>query len=180
MPADRPAVFFDRDGTLIEEVNFCDDPSQVRAIPGANEALLRLSGAGFGLFIITNQSGIGRGYFTHEDFRRVQEEVLWQLKPAVIDATYFDDSTPEQPSERRKPSPKMVEEAAREHGIDLPRSFFVGDRTADIQCGQQAGLRTVLVQTGYGQEHRACGADAVVPDIGFAVDWILQGAPCRK
>ncbi len=180
MPAERPAVFFDRDGTLIHEVNYCSDPAQVRAVGGAPEALLKLADAGFAVVIVTNQSGIGRGYFTHDDFQRVQEEVLRQLRPAEIAATYYDDSGPQNPSDRRKPSPKMVEEAAREHGLDLGRSFFVGDKKSDIECGKNAGLRTVLVETGYGKEHSGCGADAVVPDIVAAADWILQEAACRR
>jgi D-glycero-D-manno-heptose 1,7-bisphosphate phosphatase len=149
-------------------------------IHGAPEALLRLAGAGFALVIITNQSGIARGYFTHEDFRRVQEEVLRQLQPAEITATYFDDSAPDQPGDRRKPSPKMVLEAARDHGLDLGASFFVGDRRADIECGRNAGLRSLLVETGYGREHLDCGADAVVPDVSHAADWILREVSCRR
>lgn len=180
MPAERPAVFFDRDGTLIREVNYCDSPSQVRVLPGATEALLKLSDAGFALVIVTNQSGIGRGYFTRADYDRVHEEVLAQLKPAEILATYYDDSTPDRPSARRKPSAAMVEEAAREHGIDLSRSWMVGDKTSDIECGKNAGLRTVLVETGHGREHLDCGADAVVPDICFATDFILREAACLK
>ena len=174
MPAEQPAVFFDRDGTLIEEVDYCDHPSRVHAVPGAPEALRKLSAAGFALVIVTNQSGIGRGYFTSEDYDRVQEEVIWQLKPAEIMATYYDESTPDQPSARRKPSPAMLEEAARDHGLDLTRSWMVGDKTSDIECGKNAGLRTVLVQTGHGSGHLDCGADTVVPDIGFAADFILQ------
>ncbi len=174
MPAERPAVFFDRDGTLIHEVHYCSNPSQVRAIEGATEALLKLSGAGFALVIVTNQSGIGRGYFTHDDYRRVHEEVLWQLKPAEITAAYYDESTPDRPSARRKPSAAMLEEAAREHGLDLSRSWMVGDKTCDVECGKSAGLRTVLVETGHGKDHLDCGADAIVPDIGFAADFILQ------
>ncbi len=180
MPADRPAVFFDRDGTLIHEANYCSDPAQVRAVAGAPEALRRLADAGFALVIITNQSGIGRGYFTHDDFRRVQEEVLRQLRPAEIAGTYYDDSHPATPSGRRKPSPRMVEEAARDHGLDLARSWMVGDKTSDIECGKNASLRTVLVETGYGKEHSSCGADAVVPDIVSAVDWILRESPCPR
>ena len=179
MPAERPAVFFDRDGTLIHEVHYCSNPSQVRAIEGATEALLKLSGAGFALVIVTNQSGIGRGYFTPDDYRRVHEEVLWQLKPAEITATYYDDSTPDRPGPRRKPSTAMLEEAAREHGLDLSRSWMVGDKTSDVECGRSAGLRTVLVETGHGKDHPDCGADAIVPDIGFAADFILQEAGCR-
>lgn len=180
MATDRPAVFFDRDGTLIREVHYCREPSQVRVIDGAPEALLRLAGAGFSLVVITNQSGIGRGYFTREDYERVQEEVLWQLRPAEIAATYFDDSTPDDPSARRKPSPAMIEEAARDHGLDLSRSWMVGDKTCDIESGRRAGLRTVLVETGHGKDHLDCGADAVVPDVGFAVDFILREVACRK
>ncbi len=180
MPAERPAVFFDRDGTLIHEVHYCSNPSQVRAIEGATEALLKLSGAGFALVIVTNQSGIGRGYFTHDDYRRVHEEVLWQLKPAEITAAYYDESTPDRPSARRKPSAAMLEEAAREHGLDLSRSWMVGDKTCDVECGKNAGLRTVLVETGHGKDHLDCGADAIVPDIGFAADFILQEVGCPK
>jgi len=180
MPAERPAVFFDRDGTLIREVHYCANPSQVRAIEGAPEALVKLSAAGFALIIVTNQSGIGRGYFTPDDYRRVHEEVLWQLRPAVITASYHDESTPDQPSPRRKPSPQMVEEAAREQGLDLSRSWMVGDKTSDIECGRNAGLRTVLVKTGHGQDHLDCRADAIVPDVGYAADFILQEAGCPR
>jgi D-glycero-D-manno-heptose 1,7-bisphosphate phosphatase len=180
MPADRPAVFFDRDGTLIHEVHYCADPSQVRAIEGAAEALLKLSDAGYTLVIVTNQSGIGRGYFTREDYERVHQEVLWQLKPAVITAAYYDDSTPADPSPRRKPSPVMLEEASREHGLDLSRSWMVGDKTCDVECGKNAGLRAVLVETGHGKDHLDCGADAVVPDIGYAADFILKELACPK
>ena len=173
-------MFFDRDGTLIREVHYCANPSQVRVIDGAAEALMKLADAGFALVIVTNQSGIGRGYFTREDYDRVHEEVLWQLKPAEITASYYDDSTPDRPSDRRKPSTKMLEEAAREHGLDLARSWMVGDKTSDIECGRKAGLRTVLVETGHGKDHLGCGADAVVPDVGFAADFILQEVGCAK
>ena len=173
-------MFFDRDGTLIHEVHYCSNPSQVRAVEGAVEALVKLSDAGFALVIVTNQSGIGRGYFTHDDYRRVHDEVIWQLKPAEITGAYYDDSTPDNPSPRRKPSSAMLEEAAREHGLDLSRSWMVGDKTCDVECGKSAGLRTVLVETGHGKDHLDCGADAVVPDIGYAADFILQEAGCPK
>jgi len=180
MPAERPAVFFDRDGTLIHEAHYCSRPSQVRALDGAAEALLKLADAGFALVIVTNQSGIGRGYFTHDDYHRVHGEVLRQLKPAAITAAYYDDSTPDAPGPRRKPSTAMLEEAAREHGLDLARSWMVGDKTSDIECGKKAGLRTVLVESGHGKDHLDCGAEAVVPDVGHAADFILQEAGCPK
>lgn len=178
MTAERPAVFFDRDGTLIHEAHYCAKPSQVRAFDGAPEALLRLAGAGFALVIVTNQSGIGRGYFTREDYDSVHEEVLWQLKPAEITATYHDESTPDAPSDRRKPSPRMLEDAARDHLLDLSRSWMVGDKTSDVECGRRAGLRTVLVETGHGKDHLDCGADAIVPDLWAAADFILREVSC--
>lgn len=178
MAADRPAVFFDRDGTLIHEVHYCSSPEQVRVVEGAVEALQRLSAAGYVLVMVTNQSGIGRGYFTREDYERVHAEVVRQLAPAVIAATYYDDSTPDAPSDRRKPSPQMIEEAREELGLDLSRSWIVGDKTSDVDCGKNAGLRTVLVETGHGWDHRECGADAVVPDVVQAVEFILQEASC--
>jgi histidinol-phosphate phosphatase family domain/HAD-superfamily hydrolase, subfamily IIIA len=178
MPPERPAVFFDRDGTLIHEAHYCAKPEQVRAIDGAPGALLKLSAAGFALVIVTNQSGIGRGYFTLEDYHQVQKEVLRQLRPAEITASYYDESTPAAPSPRRKPSTAMLEEAAREHGLDLSCSWLVGDKTSDIECGRKAGLRTVLVETGHGKDHLDSGADAVGPDVGFAADFILEETAC--
>ena len=173
-------MFFDRDGTLIHEAHYCSRPSQVRAIEGAPDALLKLSEAGYALVIVTNQSGIGRGYFTHDDYRRVHDEVLLQLKPAEITGAYYDESTPDNPGPRRKPSVAMLKEAAREHGLDLSRSWMVGDKTSDIECGKRAGLRTVLVETGHGKDHLDCGADAIVPDIGYAADYILREVGCAK
>jgi D-glycero-D-manno-heptose 1,7-bisphosphate phosphatase len=110
----------------------------------------------------------------------VHEEVLWQLKPAEITAAYYDESTPDHPSPRRKPSIVMLEEAAREHGLDLSRSWMVGDKTSDIACGRNAGMRTVLVETGHGKDHLDCGADSIVPDIGYAADLILREVGCAK
>lgn len=180
MPTKRPAVFFDRDGTLIHEVNYCSKPSQVHAIHGMADALVKLENAGFAIVIITNQSGIGRGFFTQKDFELTQNEVMRQLRPATITATYYDASTPDHPSDRRKPSPRMIEEAAHDHGLDLQHSFFVGDRATDIECGKRANLRTVLVETGYGRNSLDCGADAIVADAPAAVDWILQEVACRS
>lgn len=177
--ARMPAVFFDRDGTLMEEVHFCSDPARVAVIPGAPGKLRQLNEAGFALVIVTNQSGMARGYFGRGEFERVQAELLRQLAPARVLATYVDDSHPDAPSARRKPSPRMVFEAAEEHGLDLSRSYFVGDRTADVLCGRRAGVRTVLVETGYGREHRDCEPDLIAPDVCAAVDAILKEAACR-
>ena len=138
----------------MRDVNFCSDPSAIEIYNGVPDALQQLKKDGFKLFVITNQSGIGRGYFTEREYRTVERELDRKLGSGVIDATYFCPDRPEAGSRRRKPSPEMVFEAAREHDLDLSRSFFVGDKAIDIECGQNAGLRTVLVRTGYGETER--------------------------
>ncbi len=169
-----PGVFFDRDGTLMEEVHYCNDPSKVAMIPGSGDALRKLRKRGFKRFIITNQSGIGRGIISMEQFNAVQAELLRQLGPNTIDAVYFCPAVPEQRSLRRKPAPGMVFEASWQHDIDLSRSWFVGDKRADIDCGRSAGMRTILVETGYGKNERDAGADFVAPDVAEAVRLILE------
>ena len=167
------AVFLDRDGVLMEEAHYCSDPARVKALPGSGEALRRLRAAGFGAFIVTNQSGIGRGLITEAQYRAVEEELLRQIGPASIDATYFCADLPGTPSLRRKPEPGMVLEAAAEYALDLSRSFFVGDRSSDIECGRRAGTRTVLVLTGYGAEQN-CAPDFTARDLADAADIMLK------
>jgi D-glycero-D-manno-heptose 1,7-bisphosphate phosphatase len=171
----RPALFLDRDGTLMEEVDHCHDPAKVRAYPGAAEALSRARSLGWSIIIITNQSGIGRGYFSRDQFLEVQGELTRQLG-GTIDATYMSPDLPDTGSLRRKPAPGMILEAAEEHGIDLARSFMVGDRNLDIECGRNAGVKTILVQTGYGLQHLDCGADYVTPTVTEAIQTALQSA----
>ena len=173
MPTDlRRAVFFDRDGTLMEDAHYCGDPALVRVFSGVPAALQRLKGAGFGVFIITNQSGIGRGLITEAQYRAVQEEFLRQAGRDSIDATYYCPDAPGLPSQCRKPEPGMVLAAAAEHHIDLAASYFVGDKYADLECGRRAGTRTVLVLTGYGSQQR-CAADLTCKDAVEAVETIL-------
>ena len=171
----RPALFLDRDGTLMEEVDHCHDPAKVRAYPGAAEALSRARSLGWSIIIITNQSGIGRGYFSRDQFLKVQGELTRQLG-GTIDATYMSPDLPGTGSLRRKPAPGMILEAAEEHGIDLARSFMVGDRNLDIECGRNAGVKTILVKTGYGLQHLDCGADYVTPTVTEAIQTALQSA----
>ena len=168
-----PAVFLDRDGTLMREVNYCSDPKQVEIFSGVAEALLRLQAAGYKLIVISNQAGIGRGYFTEEQYRIVEAEVARGILPAVFDAVYFCPDHPERATERRKPGAGMVREAQREHNIDLARSFFVGDKSIDIECGRQVGMRTILVKTGYGANEAHASPDWVAEDLCEAADIIL-------
>ena len=166
------AVFFDRDGTLIEEVHYCGDPTKVRVYAGVSEGLARLQRAGFGLFVISNQSGIGRGIITDQQYQAVQAEFLRQIGPGLIAASYYCPDAPEVASACRKPEPGMVLRAAAEYGIDLAASFFVGDREADVECGRRAGTRTLLVRTGYGAE-QTCTADWTCDDAIEAIATIL-------
>lgn len=171
-----PAVFLDRDGTIIEDANYLADPAGVRLIPGALEALRRLAASGFALVVVTNQSGIGRGYFTEDDYRRVAARMEEMLDPGLVLATYFCPDHPAQPSARRKPAPGMLLEAAQEHGLDLSRSFMIGDRRGDIEAGRAAGCAaSILVRTGIGAAEAAdAGADFVAADLAEAADWCLR------
>ena len=174
--ASRPAVFLDRDGTLMRDVDYCGDPSKVEVFPQAREALRRLKQNGYKLVIITNQSGIGRGYFTENEYRAVEAEFVRQLGDDLIDASYYCPELPKSRSIRRKPEPGMVFEAQRQHDLDLGRSFFVGDKASDIACGRNAGVRTILVQTGYGAEEKDTGADWIARDIAHAVEIIVRNS----
>jgi D-glycero-D-manno-heptose 1,7-bisphosphate phosphatase len=169
-----PAIFLDRDGTLIEDVHYCKDPALVRALPGVVEALVRLREKGFRLVIITNQSAIGRGWMTLAEYEAVHARTLEVLAPATIDGTYLCPETPEKPSTRRKPAPGMVLEAARDLNLDRSRSWFIGDKPIDVECGRASGTRSVLVLTGRGTPEDGRNADFVARDLAEAADFILK------
>ena len=173
----RPAVFLDRDGTLMRDVDYCGDPKAVEVFPQAAAALRRLKQSGYKLIVITNQSGIGRGYFTDAEYRAVESEFMRQLGEGLIDASYHSSDLPRSNSIRRKPGPGMIFEAQRDHRIDLRRSFLIGDKASDIGCGRNAGVRTILVQTGYGANEANSGADWIAPDIAHAAEIILATKP---
>lgn len=168
----RPAIFFDRDGTLMKEVDHCHRPEEVQAIKGAAALLAKTREKGWLHVIITNQSGIGRGYFTKKEFDAVQTELQRQLN-GLIDGVYMSPDMPNSNSMRRKPAPGMILEAEKEFNIDLPRSIMIGDRASDIEAGKAAGCRTILVLTGYGKEHRHCNADFIAEDVTEALRLIL-------
>jgi D-glycero-D-manno-heptose 1,7-bisphosphate phosphatase len=172
--AKRPAVFVDRDGTLICDADYCSDPKQVRVFKGVSEALRRLKRRGYQIIVITNQSGIGRGFFTAEQYRAVEAEVLHQVGPDLIDATYFCPDVPGQPSKCRKPAPGMILDAARDHHVDLARSFFIGDKEIDAECGHNAGVRTIRVRTGFDKMTEGSSADWVAEDLPAAAKIVVD------
>jgi D-glycero-D-manno-heptose 1,7-bisphosphate phosphatase len=139
------AVFLDRDGTLMVDVGYPSRPDQVELLPEVTETLIRLKKEGYLLIIVTNQSGIGRGYFTEDDFWAVERTLELQLGENLIDAVYFCPDTPERATERRKPSPGMLLEAAERYGLDLAESFLIGDKMSDIEAGLHAGLKLSIL-----------------------------------
>jgi D-glycero-D-manno-heptose 1,7-bisphosphate phosphatase len=181
----RRAVFLDRDGTIIEEKEYLADPGGVVVFPGVGAALRRLQDAGFLLIIVTNQSGIGRGYYTLADAAAVNARMLEFLAPhgVRIARIYLAPEAPDQPSRGRKPSPQFLFDARDELGLDLAASYMVGDKLLDLECGWNAGVRrSLLVRTGYGAEWERKIAGQPLPawvacdDLAAAVEWILKDA----
>jgi D-glycero-D-manno-heptose 1,7-bisphosphate phosphatase len=178
------AVFLDRDGTVIEEKEYLRDPDQVVIFPGAPRALKRLADAGFKLFIVSNQSGVGRGYFTMADVDRVNRRLVELLARDGVrfERIYIAPEAPELPSRGRKPSPQFLFDARDEFGIDLSESYMVGDKLMDLECGWNAGVKqSILVRTGYGAkwEHSGdekAGRANVVSSLAEAADWILAAS----
>ena len=174
--AKSPAVFIDRDGTLMHDADYCSRPDQVKIFDGVTDALRRLKDAGYRVIVITNQSGIGRGFFTENDYQAVEAEVSRQLGDGLIDATYFCPDAPGKPSKCRKPAPGMVLQAAREHDIDLSGSFLIGDKEIDAECAHNAGVRAIRVRTGFDKMTDGSCADWVTEDLPAAAKIILNEA----
>ena len=182
--ARRRAIFIDRDGTLILEKNYLHKPEEVEFFEGAIAALKRGSDAGFVIVMVTNQSGVGRGYFTLDDVERVHAHIIREL--ARLDVSFLEiyvaPEAPDKPSRGRKPSAQFLFDAEEAHGIDLGRSYMVGDKLIDLECGWNAGVKkSILVRTGYGselelKEPEALSEAIVADDLGAAIDWILEDA----
>lgn len=175
------AIFLDRDGTIIAEKEYLRDPAQVEIYPGAFTGLKRLGAAGFKLFIVTNQSGVGRGYFTLADVEKVNARVTGELarQNILFQKVYFAPEAPEQPSRGRKPSPQFLFDARDEFGLALADSYMIGDKLIDLECGWNAGVkRSLLVRTGYGAKLERESAEklvraAIVDDLAAAAELIL-------
>jgi D-glycero-D-manno-heptose 1,7-bisphosphate phosphatase len=176
------AIFLDRDGTLMEEKVYLHRPEDVTVFPGAVGALRELQMAGFKLFIVSNQSGVGRGYFTLDDVDRVNARLIAELasEGARFEKIYVAPEAPDQPSRARKPSPQFLLDARDEFGIRLEESYMIGDKLIDLECGWNAGVKkSILVRTGYGKSVENSGdprlAQGVVVDgLPAAARWILE------
>lgn len=175
------AVFLDRDGTINVDRHYLSKPEQFELYPGIGPALRRLMDAGFRLIVVTNQSGIGRGYYTEADLHAVNARMNELLTPFGVrfDKIYFSPEAPEQPSRNRKPSPQSLFDARDEFGVNLAQSYMVGDKLIDVVTGHNAGCAaSLLVRTGYGaeterKETEKLGRAVVVDDLVAAADWIL-------
>ncbi len=173
-----PGVFIDRDGTINEDYGYIGDPDRLRLIEGAAAAIKRLNDAGVPVVVITNQSGVARGYYTEEDLHRVNDRLveLLALEGASIDGLYYCPHHPEQGCECRKPGRGLVDKAAEELDIDLDTSFIVGDKVSDVELAENVGAAAILVLTGKGRTEReklTGELHAVAEDVSEAVTLIL-------
>jgi len=175
----KRAVFLDRDGTLNVDKEYLSDPAQLEIIPGTRLALRRLMDAGYLLFIVTNQSGIGRGYYTLADMHSVNDRLCAELAKVGVHfkKIYFAPEAPEQPSRGRKPSPQFLFDARDQFGVDLAHSYMVGDKLIDLECGWNAAVKkSILVRTGYGAKIERESSSVVAK--GMVVDDVAAAAAC--
>ncbi|MBN1260599.1 MAG: HAD family hydrolase [Anaerolineae bacterium] len=176
------AVFLDRDGTINREVNYLSDPADLALLPGAAEGIHLLNNAGVPVILITNQSAIGRGYFSAAQLDKIHATLAHLLaeQHAYVNATYYCPHHPDAGCLCRKPHPGLLLQAATEQNLNLHRSFMIGDKTSDLEAGQRAGCRTILVLTGYGVEHqeilrkRGFPLDFTAHSLLEAATWILD------
>jgi D-glycero-D-manno-heptose 1,7-bisphosphate phosphatase len=181
------AVFLDRDGTLIAERHYLSRVEDVEILPGTGAALARLGAGGFRLFMVTNQSGIGRGYFTLAEAERVNEHLGREFAHDGVrfEKIYLAPEAPDQPSRGRKPSPQFLFDARDEFQLDLAESYMIGDKLIDLECGWNAGVKkSILLRTGYGASLERAEADKlaralVFDDLAGAAEWITRQPASR-
>jgi D-glycero-D-manno-heptose 1,7-bisphosphate phosphatase len=176
-------VFLDRDGTISEEMGYVNHISRFRMFPFAPTAIRLLNDAKMPVIVVSNQSGVARGYFPESLVHTVHELMNQQLAAAGahVDAIYYCPHSSDDACGCRKPQAGLLERAAREHGIDLGRSFVVGDRYVDVELAHRAGCRGVLVRTGYGEGELAWHSttwpkapDFVADDLAEGAEWIVE------
>jgi D-glycero-D-manno-heptose 1,7-bisphosphate phosphatase len=154
MKQSQRTIFLDRDGTLNEDIGYLSRPEDLHIFPFVKEALYLLKSNGYGLIVVTNQSGIGRGIYDENALNAIHERMQFELDN-MIDAFYFCPHLPEAGCGCRKPNLGMIELATRDRPIDMAGSWMVGDKELDVEMGLKAGVKTVLVETGYGRAHAA-------------------------
>ncbi|WFS63647.1 D-glycero-beta-D-manno-heptose 1,7-bisphosphate 7-phosphatase [Pseudodesulfovibrio thermohalotolerans] len=170
-------VLLDRDGTIIVDKHYLHEPDRVELLPQAAEGLKRMQGMGFGLAVLTNQSGIGRGYYDEDSVRACNQRMVELLaaQGVIIDGVFFCPHEPKAGCDCRKPKPGLMQRAAIELDFDPAQAFMIGDKSADIGLGRKTGATTILVRTGKGAQQEAkCGhrADHVCDDLFAAALFI--------
>lgn len=172
----KPAAFIDRDGTLIDEVNFLSKVEELRIFPYTKKALSILKEKGFLIFVVTNQSGIGRNIYSEADMHDIHHAIKAELGD-LIDAFYFCPHLPDEACACRKPNLGMLESAQRDFAVDLNGSWIIGDKQIDIETGFNAGIRTAMVRTGYGRSHEQImerKPEIIEDDLESAVNEIIK------
>lgn len=175
----RGAVFLDRDGTVTQEVGYLKETRALDLLSGSSEAIRQLNAAGLRVFLATNQSAVGRGYFPVDRVEAAHQRLsrLLEQEGARLDGIYWCPHAPEEGCDCRKPATGLLRSAARDHGLDLTQSYLVGDKASDLACAAAVGAKGVLVLTGYGQAERdrlEKPPAHVARDLCEAVAWILQ------
>jgi D-glycero-D-manno-heptose 1,7-bisphosphate phosphatase len=176
MPS-RRFVLLDRDGTLNVERHYLSDPDQLELFPGAGEALRRLQELGFGLVVLTNQSGIARGYFDLATVSRVHERLRAMLaaEGVTLDGIYLCPHGPDDDCACRKPRTGLIDQAVATHGFDPRQAILIGDKAVDIDLAHAVGATPLLVRTGWGakaEREGNCAPAAIVDNLAAAADWI--------
>ena len=175
----QPAVFLDRDGTINQDTGYIDSPERLFIIDGAASAIKRLNSKGFRVVVITNQSGVGRGYFTKEAADSVNkklEEVL-KREGAHLDGIYYCPHHPDDNCECRKPRIGLLEKAKNDLAIDFKKSYVIGDKVSDIEIAQGIGGKGILVLTGSGKDEKQKldhEPSYIATDLKDAVEWIIK------
>lgn len=166
-------VFLDRDGTIIHDKGYLSDPGQIEITPGAVKALKLLAANGFLLVVISNQSGVGRGYFDVRQLEEMDRALKSRLagKGAFLDGTYYCVHTDEDGCDCRKPGTALAERASRDLDIDTTCSYVIGDKACDVEMARRLGCRSILVSTGAGEDGAAC---EVEPD--YRAEGLLEAA----
>jgi D-glycero-D-manno-heptose 1,7-bisphosphate phosphatase len=185
----KKAVFLDRDGTVNEEVGYMTELSKLRLIPGAGAAIRKLNDSGFSVVLVTNQSGVARGYFpeslVHEAHARL--DAMLKAEGARIDAVYYCPHHPTAGTSHytrecdcRKPRTGLIDRAVRDLGLDVSRSYMVGDKWSDVELGHRAGVKAILVQSGFAADDAGNrrsdptkDPDFIARTLSEAADWIM-------
>ncbi|WP_243547196.1 D-glycero-alpha-D-manno-heptose-1,7-bisphosphate 7-phosphatase [Pseudodesulfovibrio tunisiensis] len=172
-------ILLDRDGTIMVDKHYLHDPDEVELLPGAASGLARMRSMGFGLILLSNQSGVGRGYFDHDSVRAVNQRLFDLLRPHGVefDGSFYCPHAPEEACDCRKPAPGLMKQAVEVLGFDPRECVMIGDKESDILLGRNTGSATILVRTGKGAAHEArCAdvADHVVDDLDRAADVIEE------